>query len=192
MKKLLVALMALCAWTATMSQKAFGNTSALLWTNIRASRGNSSLAMPTTQDIPLREQLRVLREFRSRKINAELCLEEKTDYRAISSKIDIFRNSTTAPFALALSDRTYSAMLKSSPEFRQAENVLADVWKRARLKLKGSEGMAWRELRDSQRDWIASGRDEKARLYIEQGMRQDEAYAKVTQERAAYLERFTQ
>ncbi len=192
MKKLLVALMALCAWTATMSQKAFGNTSALLWTNIRASRGNSSLAMPTTQDIPLREQLRVLREFRSRKINPELCLKEKTDYRAISSKIDIFRSSTTAPFALALSDRTYRSMLKSSPEFRQAENVLADVWKRVRLKLKGSEGMAWRELRDSQRDWIASGRDEKAQLYIEQGLRQDEAYAKVTQERAAYLERFTQ
>ena len=94
------------------------------------------------------------------------------------------------PGALALSDSDYRALLQSSPEFRQAEAELSAAWKRAIRSVKSAEGMAWRELRDDQRDGISATRDEEARACMESGMRKDQAYAKVTRDRAAYLNTF--
>ncbi|MCR5563910.1 MAG: hypothetical protein K6F46_11215 [Desulfovibrio sp.] len=94
------------------------------------------------------------------------------------------------PGALALSDSDYRALLQSSPEFRQAEAELSAAWKRALQSVKSVEGMAWRELRDDQRDWVAATRDEEARACMAGGMRKDHAYAKVTRDRAAYLNSF--
>ncbi|MBO4369292.1 MAG: DUF1311 domain-containing protein [Desulfovibrio sp.] len=92
--------------------------------------------------------------------------------------------------AFALSDGKYRAFIKSSQEFRSADAEMTAVWKRAFQSRKRAEGMSWRELQDDQRDWVAKGRDDEARTYIEQGMREDLAYAKVTRQRAEYLRSF--
>ncbi|MBQ9452305.1 MAG: DUF1311 domain-containing protein [Desulfovibrio sp.] len=96
----------------------------------------------------------------------------------------------TASGAFALSDSEYKALLQSSPEYRQAETELAAAWKHAYQSVKSVEGMAYRELRDNQRDWLATARDEEAQGYIARGMDRGQAYARVTRDRTAYLNSF--
>ena len=96
----------------------------------------------------------------------------------------------SASGAFALSDREYKAMLQASPEYRQAEAQLSVAWKCAIKSLKSTEGMSWRELSDSQSDWVASGRDEEAQALMDRGMGRNEAYTEVTRARAKYLESF--
>ena len=93
----------------------------------------------------------------------------------------------SASGAFALSDREYKEMLQTSPEYRRAEAELSTAWKRIRTIIKS---MWPREMLDSQREWVASGRDEEAQALINRGMSRSEAYAKVTRARAKYLDSF--
>ena len=96
----------------------------------------------------------------------------------------------TSSGAFALSDAEYQYLLKTSPEYRQAEAQLARAWKHAYGYLKRTAGMARREVLDEQRDWIARTRDIEARACMQRGMSRAKAYAKVTRDRAAYLDSF--
>ena len=97
----------------------------------------------------------------------------------------------SASGAFALSDREYKEMLQTSPEYRRAEAELSTAWNRIRTIIKNrKEGMWPREMLDSQREWVASGRDEEAQALINRGMSRSEAYAKVTRARAKYLDSF--
>ena len=96
----------------------------------------------------------------------------------------------TSSGAFALSEEEYRILVQSSPEYRKAEKELAIAWKKAVQSLKKTEGMAIRELRDDQRDWIATKRDAEAEAYMAKGMKKAAAYTKVTRERTAYLSTF--
>ncbi|MCR5815241.1 MAG: hypothetical protein K6G15_12230 [Desulfovibrio sp.] len=98
--------------------------------------------------------------------------------------------AVTTSGVFALSDAEYKVLLKTSPAYRQAEADLAFVWQQAMQSLKRHEGMAWRELRDDQRDWLASGRDACAQAYLQQGQDKAQAYTQATRDRIAYLKRF--
>ncbi|MCR4666486.1 MAG: hypothetical protein K5657_04230 [Desulfovibrio sp.] len=98
--------------------------------------------------------------------------------------------ASCASNSFALSDNEYKKLMQTSEQYRKAETELKAAWGRAYKKVTRIEGMARRELLDSQRRWIDVERDKSARAYMQQGMSKAQAYAKVTLERATYLNSF--
>ena len=92
--------------------------------------------------------------------------------------------SLFAVSALALSDAEYLKMKKNSREFAKADKELSQVWKEAKKALGKSD---FKRLQEEQRKWIAKGRDEDAKAYMEDGMTRTEAYTAATEQRANAL-----
>ena len=85
--------------------------------------------------------------------------------------------------AHALSDEEY-IRLKRYPAFAEADRSLASAYNDAKDSMTRS---AFEELRDSQREWLDSGRDREARRLIRQDYSRVEAYTEVTRRRTAYI-----
>lgn len=79
--------------------------------------------------------------------------------------------------ALGLSDKEYTRMKKSSKAFREADEFMTECYKECRDTLPRSQFL---EIQKERREWIKSGRDEEAQIFIEDGMTRTEAYTKVT------------
>ena len=88
--------------------------------------------------------------------------------------------------AYALSDEDY-IRFKRSPAFAEADRSLASAYNDAKDAVSRSD---FDELRESQRDWIDSGRDREARRLMREEYSRLEAYTEVTNRRAAYIRRF--
>lgn len=92
--------------------------------------------------------------------------------------------------AYALSDAQYLEWKKSSAEFREADEEMTDSYKSCKNILPESD---FNEIRDEQREWIKSGRDERAREIIDnEGCSPLEAYIKATKERDYELYHYIQ
>ena len=85
--------------------------------------------------------------------------------------------------AHALSDEEY-IRLKRYPAFAEADRSLASAYNDAKDAMTYS---AFEELRESQREWIDSGRDQEARRLMRQDYSRVEAYTEVTRRRTAYI-----
>ncbi|MBQ7216222.1 MAG: hypothetical protein IJS39_09600 [Synergistaceae bacterium] len=85
--------------------------------------------------------------------------------------------------AYALSDEEY-IRLKRYPAFAEADRSLASAYNDAKDAMIHS---AFEELRESQRDWIDSGRDREARRLMREDYSRVEAYTEVTRRRTAYI-----
>lgn len=88
--------------------------------------------------------------------------------------------------AFALSDKEYLRMKKSSAEFAEADEFLADAYSALKQVMSKSR---FKTLQEEQREWIASGRDEEAEAFMNEGYSRIEAYTKATEERAEELDR---
>ncbi|MBQ7155242.1 MAG: DUF1311 domain-containing protein [Synergistaceae bacterium] len=86
--------------------------------------------------------------------------------------------------AFALSDAEYIRLKKSSTDFARADKRLSNVWTNVKKSLPKK---IFTELQKVQREWIASGRDEAADEYVEQGYSRAEAYTMATNDRADAL-----
>ena len=86
--------------------------------------------------------------------------------------------------ALALSDASYIKMKKNSPEFAQADKRLSRVWTNLKKSLNKK---VFAELQKDQRQWVASGRDDAADAYMDEGYSRTEAYTQATKDRADFL-----
>lgn len=84
----------------------------------------------------------------------------------------------------ALSDAEYRQLVKTSPEFRDADRRLSAFWKEIYGNL---EGEYKKEVMAGQREWVNNGRDAAARKYMAQGMNKGQAYAKAVDERINVL-----
>ena len=82
--------------------------------------------------------------------------------------------------AFALSDSEYLKM-KKDPEFAKADRELTRAYNDAKDRMTKSE---FSNLKDSQRQWIASGRDNHAKKLIREGYSRIEAYTEATFARA--------
>ena len=89
--------------------------------------------------------------------------------------------------ALGLSDKEYTRMMKTSKAFREADEFMTECYKECRDTLPRSQFL---EIQKEQREWLASGRDETAQDFIDDGMTRTEAYVKVTEMRAHDLHHF--
>ena len=85
--------------------------------------------------------------------------------------------------AHALTDEEY-IRLKRYPAFAEADRSLASAYNDAKDAMIRS---AFEDLRESQREWIDSGRDREARRLIRQDYSRVEAYTEVTRRRTAYI-----
>ena len=85
--------------------------------------------------------------------------------------------------AHALSDEEY-IRLKRHPAFAEADRSLASAYNDAKDAMTHT---AFEDLRESQRDWIDSGRDREARRLMRQDYSRVEAYTEVTRRRVAYI-----
>ncbi|MBR0069128.1 MAG: DUF1311 domain-containing protein [Synergistaceae bacterium] len=86
--------------------------------------------------------------------------------------------------ALALSDAEYLRMKKSSADFAAADKFLSDAYNNVKNVMSRSE---FASVKEEQREWIKSGRDEAARAFMNEGYSKIEAYTKATEERAEEL-----
>ena len=91
--------------------------------------------------------------------------------------------------AFALSDASYIRMKKNSPEFARADKRLSRVWTNLKKSLPKN---VFAELQKDQRQWIASGRDDAADAYMDEGYSRTEAYAQATKDRADLLPRLAE
>ena len=89
--------------------------------------------------------------------------------------------------AFGLSDKEYIRMKKSSRAFREADEFMTECYEECKDTLPYSQ---FREVQKEQREWIKSGRDEEAQIFIEDGMTRIEAYTKVTDMRADTLHHY--
>lgn len=89
----------------------------------------------------------------------------------------------TAP-AFSLSDEEYLRMKKSNADFARADKRLSQVYSRLRATMPKK---VFAELQKSQREWIASGRDDAAASLISDGYSRLEAYTIATNDRADIL-----
>ena len=85
--------------------------------------------------------------------------------------------------AFALSDEEY-IRLKRSPAFAEADRSLASAYNDAKDAMNYTD---FEELRESQREWIDSGRDREARRLMREDYSRVEAYTEVTNRRVAYI-----
>lgn len=84
----------------------------------------------------------------------------------------------------ALSEPEYQQLVKTSPEFRDADRRLSAFW----IEVYGSlEGEYKKEVMAGQREWVKNGRDAAASKYMAQGMDKGRAYAKAVDERVNVL-----
>ena len=90
----------------------------------------------------------------------------------------------TVGSAFALSDAEYLRMRKNSVAFARADKTLSNVWTNLKKSLPKN---LFAELQKNQREWIASGRDDAASNYMEQGYSRVEAYTMATNDRAEIL-----
>lgn len=90
----------------------------------------------------------------------------------------------TAGSAFALSDSEYLRMRRNNVAFARADKILSNVWTNLKRSLPKN---VFAQLQKEQREWIASGRDEEAEEYIEQGYSRAEAYTMATKDRAELL-----
>ena len=86
--------------------------------------------------------------------------------------------------AFALSDAEYLRMKKSSANFAEADEFLSDAYNNVKSVMSRSE---FASIKEEQREWIKSGRDEAARAFMNEGYSKMEAYTKATEERAEEL-----
>ena len=86
--------------------------------------------------------------------------------------------------AFALSDAEYLRMKKSSADFAEADEFLSDAYNNVKSVMSRSE---FASIKEEQREWIKSGRDEAARAFMDEGYSKVEAYTKATEERAEEL-----
>ena len=87
--------------------------------------------------------------------------------------------------AHALSDEDY-IRLKRYPAFAEADRELTQAYNKAKESMTYAD---FQELRESQREWIESGRDREARRLMREEYTRVEAYTEVTRNRAAYIRR---
>ena len=88
--------------------------------------------------------------------------------------------------AFALSDNEY-AQLKKNALFAKADRALSKAWKEAQNKLAKNK-TALDKLRNDQREWIRTWRDEEAEALMEdKGWSKLKAYTEATKDRAEYL-----
>ena len=85
--------------------------------------------------------------------------------------------------AHALTDEEY-IRLKRAPTFAEADRELTRAYNAAKDSMTYS---AFEELRESQREWLESGRDTEARRLMREEYSRIEAYTEVTRRRAAYI-----
>ena len=86
--------------------------------------------------------------------------------------------------ATALSEPEYQQLVKTSPEFRDADKRLSAFWKEVYGSL---DGEYKKEVMAGQREWVKNGRDAAARKYMAKGMDKSQAYAKAVDERINVL-----
>ena len=86
--------------------------------------------------------------------------------------------------AFALSDAEYLRMKKSSADFAEADEFLSDAYNNVKSVMPRSE---FASIKEEQREWIKSGRDEAARAFMREGYSKVDAYTKATEERAEEL-----
>ena len=89
-----------------------------------------------------------------------------------------------ASSAFALSDSDYLKMKRNNVEFARADRKLTNTWNKLKKSLPAD---AFKELQKDQREWIRSGRDDAANVYIKQGSSRTEAYTLATYQRANIL-----
>ncbi len=89
-----------------------------------------------------------------------------------------------AASAFALSDAEYKRMKKESSAFAKADKELTQAWNEAKKVLGKSD---FNRLTKEQRNWIASGRDDRAEQLMDDGTPRDEAYAAATRERVKVI-----
>lgn len=85
----------------------------------------------------------------------------------------------------ALSENEFKTLHESSQEFRKADAILNDTWKRVRASIKNEDKQYLLQI---QKEWLKTGRDEEARAYMAMGYSKDCAYAKATRKWAKSLE----
>ncbi len=86
--------------------------------------------------------------------------------------------------ALALSDAEYKELMKNK-SFANADKALNNAWSEAKNLLYGSE---FENFKINQQQWIKTKRDEEAKYFINnKGLSKIEAYTKVTEARANYI-----
>ena len=86
--------------------------------------------------------------------------------------------------AFALSDSDYLKMKRNNVEFARADRKLTNTWNKLKKSLPAD---AFKELQKDQREWIRTGRDNAANVYIKQGSSRTEAYTLATYQRANIL-----
>lgn len=83
--------------------------------------------------------------------------------------------------AFALSDAEYLKWKKNSAEFREADELMSESYNSCKQILPKSK---FKVIQQEQREWIKSGRDERAEEIMEnEGCSRLEAYIKATEER---------
>ena len=87
--------------------------------------------------------------------------------------------------AHALSDEDY-IRFKRNPAFAEADRSLASAYNDAKDAMTHSD---FEELRESQREWLDSGRDREARRLMREDYSRVEAYTEVTRRRTDYIRR---
>ena len=87
--------------------------------------------------------------------------------------------------AYALSDEDY-IRFKRNPAFAEADRSLASAYNDAKDAMTHSD---FEELRESQREWLDSGRDREARRLMREDYSRVEAYTEVTRRRTDYIRR---
>ena len=90
----------------------------------------------------------------------------------------------SASACFALTDSEYLRMKKNNADFARADRRLTQVWNRLKDSL---SRRAFLELREFQREWLDSGRDEAAQSYMNDGYSRVEAYTMATSDRADEL-----
>ncbi len=81
--------------------------------------------------------------------------------------------------AFALSDSEYRKLMKNS-DFAKADRELTRAYNQAKEELSPKD---FASLKESQREWIRSGRDEEAQALIDEGLSRTKAYTRATQNR---------
>lgn len=88
---------------------------------------------------------------------------------------------------MALSEKEYQHMMKTSPDFRKADKLLNETWKSVSHGLKKEDK---KFLLNLQRQWLKDGRDADAEEYESMGYTRDCAYAKATRKWVSNLHVF--
>ena len=86
--------------------------------------------------------------------------------------------------AFGLTDAEYRRLKRTNPDFKSADDELAQTWNSLKKSLPPK---SFEELQKNQREWIRKGRDEVARKYIREGHSRADAYIFATVDRTEDL-----